>query len=208
MRFDVYGVTPMETSGGIFGSYRPPSCLRRVPLLILASIIGWLSPVPLHAESPATSGEYQVKGAMIYKILSYVEWPAELFSSESSPLTICVLGSGPMESAIPLLNGQQQKGRPLTARKITYPEEAKKCQVLLINSSERSQLPVLLDKIHPIPLLTISDLNGFSESGGIIELGKEGNRIRLEINLAAARQNRIKISSQLLKLARIVRGEK
>ena len=208
MRFDVNGVTPMKTSGGVSGCYRPSSSLRRAPLLILVAIIGWLSPGTLHAESPATGGEYQVKGAMIYKILSYVEWPADLFSSENSPLTICVLGSGPMESAIPLLNGQQQKGRPLMARKITYHEEAKKCNVMLINSSERPQLPALLDKIHPLPLLTISDLNGFSESGGIIELGKEGNRIRLEINLAAARQNRIKISSQLLKLARIVRGEK
>ncbi len=177
-------------------------------LLLLVSTIGWLSPEPLHAESPTTGSEYRIKGAMIYKILSYVEWPTDLFPSESSPLTICVLGSGPMESAIPLLNGQQQKGRRLAALMITYPEEAGKCQVLVINSSELSQLPDLLHKIRLIPLLTISDINGFAESGGVIELGREGNRIRMEINPAAARQNRIRISSQLLKLARIVKGEK
>ena len=80
--------------------------------------------------------------------------------------------------------------------------------MLVINTSERLQLPAIIEKTQQLPLLTISDLNGFSEGGGTVELAKEGSKIRLEINLSAARQHRIKISSQLLKLALIVRGEK
>jgi YfiR/HmsC-like len=182
--------------------------LRIAPLLALAIIAGWLAPAPVPAEETAPTGEYQVKVAMIFNILSYVEWPGELFFAESSPLTVCVLGTGPLETVVTTLNGQKQKGRPLAARKISHAEEAKKCHVLVVSSSEKSQLATILDKSGQTPLLTISDLSGFSEVGGIIELCKVGSRIRFEINLASARQHRIKISSQLLKLARTVRDDK
>ncbi len=182
--------------------------LLRVLLLALTTVAGWSYPVTLHAESTSANGEYQVKAAMIYKILSYVEWPSEILLAENSPLNICVVGSGAMDNVVPALNGQRQKGHPLIARKITIADDAKKCQVLVINTSERLQLPAIIEKTQQLPLLTISDLNGFSEGGGTVELAKEGSKIRLEINLSAARQHRIKISSQLLKLALIVRGEK
>jgi YfiR/HmsC-like len=184
------------------------SFLLSLLLLALTTVAGWSCPATLHAESTSANGEYQIKAAMIYNILSYVEWPVELLLAENSPLTICIAGSGAMDSVIPALNGQHQKGHPLIAREITTADDAKKCQVLIINTSERLQLPAIFEKTQQLSLLTISDLNGFSEAGGIVELAKDGTKIRLEINLSAARQHRIKISSQLLKLARIVRGEK
>ena len=182
--------------------------LRRVPLLALVVITGWFCPISLRAEDTAATGEYQVKVAMIYNILSYVDWPAELFSTENPPLTICVYGNGPLDRVVTTLNGRQQKGRLLTVRKISTGEDVNKCQVLVINASEKAQIATLLGKIGSAAVLTISDLNGFAEVGGMIELSKERSRIRLEINLTAARQHRIKISSQLLKLARIVRDDR
>jgi hypothetical protein len=49
-------------------------------------------------------------------------------------------------------------------------------------------------------------MDRFGERGGVIRFRTEKNRIRLEINLGAAARARLKISSELLKLARIVGG--
>jgi hypothetical protein len=55
------------------------------------------------------------------------------------------------------------------------------------------------------PIHTVGDVSGFSRNGGMVELFLQDGKVRFEINLAAARQSRLKISSQLLKVARIVR---
>jgi hypothetical protein len=57
-----------------------------------------------------------------------------------------------------------------------------------------------------LPTLTIGELQGFSEWGGVIELFVDDNKFRFEINAAAARRGNLKVSSQLLRLARAVRG--
>jgi len=55
-------------------------------------------------------------------------------------------------------------------------------------------------------VLTVSDADRFARKGGMIGLVNEGGKIRFEINLKAAEQAGIKLSSQLLKLASIVRN--
>jgi hypothetical protein len=53
-------------------------------------------------------------------------------------------------------------------------------------------------------ILTISDMDQFAAGGGMIGMLQIQDKIQLEINLESAQQTRLKISSQLLKLARIV----
>jgi hypothetical protein len=53
--------------------------------------------------------------------------------------------------------------------------------------------------------LTVGEANGFAQRGGIINLMREENRLRFEVNVTAAAQTRLKISSKLLVLAKIVK---
>jgi hypothetical protein len=52
--------------------------------------------------------------------------------------------------------------------------------------------------------LTVSDIGGFAQAGGMIGLVEADQRIRFDINLATTHQANLKLSSQLLKLATIV----
>ncbi len=54
------------------------------------------------------------------------------------------------------------------------------------------------------PVLTVSDIDGFAEQGGIIGLSLNGERVEFTVNLRAARQAGIKLNSQLLRLGRVV----
>jgi hypothetical protein len=53
--------------------------------------------------------------------------------------------------------------------------------------------------------LTVSDRADFIDEGGVIGLTAAGGRYTFDVNLAAARSAELKLSSQLLKLARSVK---
>lgn len=64
----------------------------------------------------------------------------------------------------------------------------------------------LLSNIGSKSVLTVSDIANFTEAGGMIGLIEIEQRIRFDINMVATDRARLKLSSQLLKLARIVLG--
>ena len=57
------------------------------------------------------------------------------------------------------------------------------------------------------PVLTISDLDDFTQLGGIVQLFVENGRMRFDLNLAAAKRGRLLLSSKLLVLAAHVRDD-
>jgi hypothetical protein len=54
-------------------------------------------------------------------------------------------------------------------------------------------------------ILTVSDAPDFVAQGGMIQFVIEGNRVRFQINLTAAQQAKLSLSSELLKLATSIR---
>ena len=78
------------------------------------------------------------------------------------------------------------------------------CDILFISSSEKDRLSSIMATLKDLPILTVSEIEGFTQRGGIINFIIVANKIRFEINPDAAKQVGIHISSQLLQLARIV----
>jgi hypothetical protein len=56
-------------------------------------------------------------------------------------------------------------------------------------------------------VLTVGDSAGFLERGGVIRFRVEDNKVRFDINPDAAARAHLEVSSQLLKLATIVRAD-
>ena len=79
-----------------------------------------------------------------------------------------------------------------------------KRQVLFIAVSESGNIRQILDGIEGSTVLTIGDTEGYAEQGVMVNFYLEDNMVRIEINIDAARRAGLNISSQLLKLARIV----
>ena len=55
-------------------------------------------------------------------------------------------------------------------------------------------------------ILTVGEFGGFAELGGVINFISERNKVRFEINTDAARSTGLTISSELLKLAKLVKS--
>jgi hypothetical protein len=160
------------------------------------------------AASDRTPTEYQVKAAFLYNFARYVRWPADPRAS-AGPFVIAVLGQDPFGSALDgTLQGKTLEGRPIVLRRVSRAEDAADSQILFIGDSERERLPAILAHLGPDPVLTVGEMSRFAESGGVIGFRVEQERVRLEVNLEAAQRSRLRISSELLKLARIVETQR
>lgn len=172
-------------------------------ILLLAAmlfIVFW----PLPAENQVPQ-EYQVKAAFLKNFALFVEWPEGDLAGSNGPFSICVIGSHPFGNALQALKGTKLRNRPVTVREIRDIHDAGMCHVLFVSASEQARLPEILAATRKKPILTVSDIDHFSRSGGIIGFIIVQDRVRFDVNLTAAERVRLKLSSQLLKLAHEVR---
>jgi hypothetical protein len=180
-----------------------PFELRTVFRLVAALALG----IGTHNASAqgALNREYEIKAAFLYKFINYVEWPGNALPAGDT-LTLGVVGDDPFGPALEPLNGKMVKGRKLVVKKAATPAERKTCQILFISPSEKPRVAQLLGELKDAKVLTVSETEGFAERGGIINFIEERNKVRFEINPEAARRTGFTISSELLKLARIVKS--
>ena len=175
----------------------------RMSLLIIAMAWGIVSPRRVVAQEAA--GEYQVKAAFLPNFARYVEWPVTSLPEAASPLNIGIVGDDPFGGVLDgFLRGTLANGHPIRLQRLRWNDSLTGCQLLFISSSEVNHLPAILQSLNGSSVLTVSDIERFSLSGGMIELRMVGNRVRFDINLVAADQAHLKVSSKLLNVARAV----
>lgn len=151
------------------------------------------------------SNEYKIKAAFIYKFINFVEWQRGDLGTKS----ICVFGDNPfgdaLEQIVAVHDPSFSNTRVVKTRSMA---DLKSCSIVFISRSEESSMLDVLGMLQQSAALTISDVRNFARAGGIIEFVLEGDRIRFIINQEQAKDEGLKISSQLLSLAKnFVRGQ-
>jgi hypothetical protein len=170
-------------------------------LFCLLALVCLTVPVqPAHAES----GEYQVKTAMIYNMIRFMDWPEDALPASASQFTICVMGRGGLSAEVDSLRGKQVKGKTVVVRQSSPATGASGCQVMVLGDLDKITTSALLEKTRSSVVVTVADSPGFARSGGTVGFVLQHGKVRFEINQAAAQRHRIRISAQLLKLAQIV----
>src|SRR6266581_8438806 len=158
--------------------------------------------VPHQASAQSLSSrEYEIKAAYLYNFIKYVDWP-----SYGDTISIGVLGNDPFGTALAPLNGKIVKGRRLLIKHLDSVREAQQCQIIFVSSSEKQRLQEIFESLKSARVLTVGETQGFADGGGIINFIEENNKVRFEINAEAARRTGLNISSELLKLARLVKS--
>lgn len=172
---------------------------------LLLAFMAVLWPAPQIRAQSSIEREYEIKAAYLFNFLNYIDWPAESLPPAGGALTIGILGESPFGTALGPLNGKSIKGRTLTVKQLTSAKDAAQCQIVFICPSEKARLPEVLGQLKDSRILTVSEISGFAEQGGIINFFSERNKVRFQINLEAARRIQLNISSELLKLAKLVK---
>lgn len=149
--------------------------------------------------------EYKLKAVYIYNFLQFVEWPQSAFDSESSPIVIGILGEDPfgkiMDEAV---KSEKIGNHPIIVKRFKLISETNDCHVLYVCASEDRNLKNIFIHVKELPILTISDINDFAEEGGNINFYVDDNKLRFEINVKSLQNAKLKVSSKLLRLAKVI----
>jgi len=174
--------------------------LRFLRAALLAAAMAF---VPMAGHTAAD--EYQVKAVFLFNFSRFIEWPASAFSKSDAPFVVGIYGNDPFGGNLDeVVKGESANGHPLVVRRVRSAEEAAGCQILFIPKEENRRLEELVSALAKSHTLTVSDLPGASQRGVMIRLVTENSRIRLRIDVEAARAAQLTISSNLLRAAEIV----
>lgn len=163
-----------------------------------------------HAQNSdsSESSEYLIKAGFIYNFAQLVQWPAGTFAQADSPIVIGIFGTDPFGGTIDrVIENKKLDGRSLVVKRLKRGASIKDCNILFVSASETPHLDEVIQSAKGLPILTIGETPGFAVRGGIINLTLEGNKVRFEVNIDAAKQANLSISSRLLALARIVSAQ-
>jgi hypothetical protein len=178
---------------------------RRKAKLMAFMLILFFFCAPVMAQEALS--EYQVKAAYLFNFLKFVEYPSEAFADPLAPIVVGVVGEDPFGSALPqVVTGKTVAGRDLVIRLYRPGEDLRGAHILFISASERKRLPVILSSLRGSSVLTVSDTVGFLDAGGMIQFLNENDRVRFAINMDSTSRAKLKMSSKLLSLARVLGG--
>lgn len=154
------------------------------------------------ASAGETGREYLVKAAFLYNFIKFVTWENE---KNIDQISICAFGDAELLKDLKSIEGKKAHEKIISVVEMESLNKAIKCNVLFISRYESLDYKKLIAEAEKNGILTVSDMDGFAEKGGVIEMfATDDNRIRFRINIKAAEKNRLRISSELLKLAVIV----
>ncbi len=177
----------------------PSQGLRLIALFLCILAANLVSTRP----EAAPVQEDQVKAAILYKITRFIQWPRQ---ARSDTLTVCMLGKDPLNDYVSALKGRKNSSQTIDVRiLLKFDNPPPPCNLLFVNGSAQTQLEHVLNSLEGTPVLTVSDIKDFATQGGMVELVRESNRVSFTLNLPAAKDSGFVISSQLMKIARVIR---
>jgi hypothetical protein len=151
------------------------------------------------------SSEYLIKAGFIFNFANLMQWPVNTFSNPDSPIVIGIVGTDTSGGILDeVLAGKKVNGRSFAVKHLKRGMDLKGCNIVFVSASETAHLDEILHLLKNMPILTIGETPSFAQRGGIINFIVVDDKIRFEVNVDAAKQADISISSRLLALAKIV----
>lgn len=164
-------------------------------------ILGFCSPGALGQAF----SDYEVKAAYFYNFSKFVEWPTDAFTSPAAPIHFCVLRDHSFETELNrFVKGKSIAGRSIEVITVGDGDQARRCQLLFINSSQQRETRHVIDALCGASVLTVGETDDFLQQGGMIAFVLDNDRVQFEVNRKAASDARLFVSSKMLSLAKRV----
>lgn len=151
------------------------------------------------------SNEYQLKAVFLYNFARFTTWPDQTLP-DGAPFVIGVVGVDPFGSYLDeIVKGEKIQGHAIVVQRFASAESVKPCHILFINLADKGSVRQLTIRANQEHILTVGDGMTVEKQGGMIRLVSENNRTRFRINVTAASDAGLTISSKLLTLAEIIK---
>ena len=151
------------------------------------------------APSNAQTDESQVKALWVHTLMSYMKWEQK---HDAQDKTICTRG---LDRTYHFLKEiQKEKNTSYNFIETGSNSDLSKCHLLYIAASESSNILSILNNVNYKNIVTVSDIKGFAQEGGIIELLQDEEKVKLKINVTSAKKAKIIINSDLLAVSEVI----
>ena len=146
--------------------------------------------------------ESDVKAAFLYYFLHFISWPNKSLGDKNEPYKFCMLEKSAVAQSLELiLASSKAVNTAVEVRVILAASDATECDYVYIDQMNIEYSLAVIAITRGKPILTVSDNDAFAEGGGMIELKRESNKIKVIINRDAFAPSGLKASLKLLKLA-------
>jgi len=150
------------------------------------------------SKADAGNKEYQLKAAFLVQFAKYTKWP----NIRGEQIVVGIIGEDPFGDTLDRYNGKILQGKTLVIKKIDNTSEAKTCcQLIYISVSERERMDEVINPLAGEPILTVSDIDGFTQRGGMIHLVRKGTKQKFVVNINNANKASLDFSSRMLSVA-------
>lgn len=170
--------------------------------LFLLAICGFLTS-SLYA-SKNSAKEADLKAAYIYNFMRYTKWNKE--KKDKTEFVICVYNESALYNSLKKLEKKTLKNIKIKVITVGTEESCLiPCDVVILSQMEDGLLNSFVRKATIHHVLSISDTDGYAQKGVMINLKRVANKMTFEVNLTKVKKSQLHLSSNLLKMASIVR---
>jgi hypothetical protein len=186
----------------------PPPTRKRASSRVACLLLSFIGLAAAESKGPRESkgiDEYELKAAFLGKFVKFVTWPQERMGERNAPFIVAVWGDDPFGRKLDdaFLNRKVEE-HPINVKRFTKLEEVADAHLLFVPKREASRLDEILAQIPAAGVLVVGESTDFARDGGVVNFFIAEDKLRFEINPDSARRQGLKVSSDLLKLARIV----
>ena len=178
-------------------------------IVLLATVMGFAANASAQDPSSADSSEYLIKAGYIYNFAKLVEWPSSV-APTGQPIVIGVLGNDSFATILDrVVHGKKIDDRPFLVKRLKNTEFRDcGCQILFVSAAESARTDEIIQFQTTASVLTIAEAPDFARRGGVIALILKDSKVRFMVNVDAATQGGLTISSRLLTLATVVHSSR
>ncbi len=168
----------------------------------LSLVAALVAPMPTSCAQQTTVSEYREKANFLAVFPKFVEWPAGAFPSAEAPLLICIFGNFSFGTSLAeQTRGAFVRGRQVEIRWVRNEQALRSCHILFVSRSEGKRYTRIFKAIRGASVLTVGETPDFMASGGAIDFLIEEDRLQFAVNIGAANNAHLRISSNMLALA-------
>jgi hypothetical protein len=156
-----------------------------------------------------TSEEAALKAAFIIDLLGQVEWPSDTVTNQTT--VILVIGQSELTAELQKLAQQKTPaGRKIEIRAISIKDDFSRSKIVVIAIQDLTELAAVLKALKGLPVLTVSDRDGFAGFGVMVDFLKktpdDTGKLSFAINKMVLKEAGLKISESLIKQAKKTYG--
>lgn len=146
--------------------------------------------------------EPTMKALFIYNFTKHIEWPKGKINGK---FVIGVLGNSPVFDKLNVIMKERKvKDYPVEIRKISSIDKIESFDILFVSKGESDHIREIDSNADSYGVLIVTEERDMAKKGACINIIRQDERMKFEINDTEIKKEGLKISTQLYELAVVV----